>query len=357
MAYPSLPETIDGLTPRLLTALVRNSPHWRGGEIRSVRTALLKDAGMTSLAYRVEAELAGQDAPCRHRSLFVKMHRPGARKWEYPPAAAEVFFYNHLAHRSGMTVPETWFAHYDLESSRYLLVQEFLDPDCIGDARTMLSRADLTRVLRSMARLHATWWDSPELAELSMVRDQAALMKGGIDRMVSGEIDIPGFVKRYRRLIGPAARRHYSRMAKSKPRPLPLSGHTTLVHYDISAKNICLPDDPALPPVIFDWGLLARANPGVDVATFLTYSTSNEDHDWWPELLHGYLDALATFGVDDYSFDELWLDFRSGVLMRQVAPVALFTRSPAALELALVLLSIVNAAAVTTKAFELLEEG
>jgi hypothetical protein len=97
----------------------------------------------------------------------------------------------------------------------------------------------------------------------------------------------------------------------------------TLVHGDLRLDNMFF-GDANMPFALIDWQILWRTTPGVDLAWFLGQSIEPElrrAHE--SELLAFYLSELAANGVESYDEEQLWSDYRLGLMYRFLAPVVL----------------------------------
>lgn len=90
-------------------------------------------------------------------------------------------------------------------------------------------------------------------------------------------------------------------------------GPHTFVHADCRADNLFFANDAE--PVFIDWQLLGDARGTLDVANLLGSGVAGDDlSDSWESLLRRYHDGLTSRGVDDYSYDELLLDYRQHLI-------------------------------------------
>ena len=90
----------------------------------------------------------------------------------------------------------------------------------------------------------------------------------------------------------------------------------TLAHEDFHPENVLFTSDPLRQNVLIDWQY-AGAGPGIcDVAIFLISSLTVEDRrkheDFLLRTCHEVLTADGTF---DYSFEEMFLNYRAGAVM------------------------------------------
>ncbi len=346
-----LPDTVDQITPGLLNRLLSKHPEWNEPPVVAIETTPLESPG--SSTYRADLALENGSS----KPVVVKLHNvqtpPDIRR-NY---SGEVAFYQEVAAKSGVPTPVTYVAEWDEPAARQLIIQEFLTGGRIGTAETMLNKQDQERVLSVLAEMHAHWWNSPELDRLTRIRTGSQAMRAGIEQFRSGRLDGRKFLVRFGDRVDPRIADYYrhahgpetgKRLAES------FSSNITLCHYDASAKNIFIPDDTNSRPVLFDWGLVVRGYVGVELAQFLATSTDPGEHDRLQILLAFYHDRLRTLGIDNYSFDKLWNDFRCGCLVRLVAPIALAARgNPRADALALTLLPLLSATAISVNAFDL----
>ncbi len=354
-----LPETIADVTPEWLNAALSQTPALSpppirdGGHIISLVHQPLKAMHV----FRATADLETGEGRRESLDLLVKLHRPGAPKLARGAYAGEAYFYSEVASRSVVPVPRTYVSEYDDRTGRLLIVQEFLTHGRIGTAETMLGADDQRRVLSTLANMHAHWWNSPALSELHSVRTGASAMQSGIDRFKSGALDGRAFLSRFGDRVHPVIAEYYESSSIWWPQLRDgLSGNVTLCHFDVSSKNVFLPDDPARDPLLFDWELVVKGNVGIEIAQFLFSSTAPTEHRRFSELVRYYHDQLLAGGVTDYAYETLWNDFRLGCLVRLAAPIALASRgNPAADELAMILLPLITSAVLTTNALDLID--
>ncbi|MCH8102209.1 MAG: phosphotransferase [Chloroflexi bacterium] len=334
-----LPETIADVTPEWLNSALSQTPALspapvrEGGHIISLDYQPLEAMGKP--VFRATADLETGDGRREPLDLLVKLHRQGATELAHIAHAGEAYFYSEVASRSGIPVPLTYISEYDDETGRLLIVQEFLTNGRIGAAETMLDANDQKRVLAALAKMHAHWWNSPELAQLLGIRTGKAAFQHGMELFESGAYDGKTFLSRFAVHVHPLVARYYATTTPWGPEIRDgFSNNTTHCHFDCSAKNIFIPDDQSQDPVLFDWGQVIRASVGIEIAQFLFSTTDPTAPSRFPGLVRYYHHQLLAGGVTGYTYDTLWNDFRSGCLVRLAAPIALAARgNPASDEL------------------------
>jgi aminoglycoside phosphotransferase (APT) family kinase protein len=90
----------------------------------------------------------------------------------------------------------------------------------------------------------------------------------------------------------------------------------TLCHGDFHPENVLFTSDPLRKNVLIDWQY-AGAGPGIcDVAMFLISSLTVDDRRKHEDsLLRTYHEVLTAHGTFDYSFEEMFLNYRAGAAM------------------------------------------
>ncbi len=290
-------------------------------------------------------------------SLIAKLREVGGSPDAQTGSRHEIAFYRDLADIAGVDSPETYIAEYDVSTDRMLLVQEYLNKGSVGAIQTYLSFDDLDRVLSALAVMHAKWWNSEALAQLTQIRTFEQAMEGGARQFKSGRYSGRQFLEKYGEYVHPEIASIYGSDYQWDPVfQAGFSGNRTLCHYDVAAKNLFLPEDRSAPPVFFDWELVIRGNIGVELAQALAYCMAPEDHIRIPKILDDYLEKMIGLGVSDLTQETLWSDFRHGLLVRLAAPIALSSRGrPHSTALALEILPRITSAVLATNALELLE--
>ena len=229
-------------------------------------------------------------------------------------------FYEHIGSSIDVRVPRCLFNHIDIESGRFaLLLEDF-------GARTMVSQIvgiDLTRAteaVSAIARVHAQWWDTPQIHALDWMPraiDQHIIGAGEQyrrawprfvelfgDRLPDGSVELGA-------RVGPVWERSMADLFERAP--------TTLCHGDLRADNLMF-DDAAEGKEhvgVVDWQIAHRSAGIFDVGYLITQSMTPEDrrlHD--RTLVETWYAALATaLGHEpaDYTLDDAWQDYRAGL--------------------------------------------
>jgi hypothetical protein len=307
---------------------------------------------MSAGVYKIDGRLRSGEVV----ALIVKLRDLGGSENLHQGGRQEVHFYKYLAGRAGVETPTAYAAEYESETGQMLLILEYLN-ECgdVGTINTNSSLEQIVRVTNALAGMHAKWWNTDELENLTSIRTFEQPFESGGRLFDSGVYSGARFIEQYENRLHPAI---YDLYSSSNPWPQNLqgmfSGNRTLCHYDVAAKNLFLPEDLTLAPKFFDWSLITRGSIGIELAVIIAYSLSVEEHDRIPDVLNSYLETMHSLGITDLTSDTLWNDVRCGLLVRLAAPIALASRDyPPAHALALEILPRITSDVLATDALEL----
>ena len=262
------------------------------------------DEGVGFLGQTVRAHLTGDGT--EPVALIVKFAADGPARAVASSMGLyerEVRFYNEVAPQVGVTVPRCSFAEIDLESGLFALVLDDLSPARAGDQLIGASDEDIAAAVATAARLHATWWDSADLAAWRWLPSQAALITGFVER--APEL-YPEFAAAWSHefsddelKLGEKVTLHLEHLVGKVDHP-----PFTLVHGDYRLDNLFFSDDGEV--VVIDWQLPFRGFSGAfDFALLLASSLMSEDRNrLMPTLEALYLEELAGAGVAGFGVDE-----------------------------------------------------
>jgi len=175
--------------------------------------------------------------------------------------------------------------------------------------------------IRTIARLHADWWESPKLAEhpwLLKLSDDPYPFAVGM-AFDAGWPVVQEYMADY---MTPAVKQlgdgFSARLAATFAKVC--DGPLTLSHADWRLDNLFFTDDPKNPVIAVDWQLIDRSCGPRDVAYLVTQSLELASANEYIEALDIYLDELASLGV---AVDREWalLSYRHAARFGFVYPV------------------------------------
>lgn len=193
-----------------------------------------------------------------------------------------------------------------------LLIEDLADAR-VGDQVKGCSPDDAELALRTLAKMHAAFWESPVLDRPWLLpADDGAAIQHAIYRKAW-----PIFEERFREQLTPEARAIPAWNDAHGPALLKRlsTSPRTLLHGDFRADNLMYHDNPAAPLTIIDFQAVMTGNPMIDVAYFTRPNMSPEDGDAHEDrLVEAYHDALMEAGVTGYSLEQCRQDYVLGLL-------------------------------------------
>ena len=181
--------------------------------------------------------------------------------------------------------------------------------------------------LETLARVHAQWWEAPALGNTvgkpHTVESLTTMVKGIA-------ANLPAFMDNVGDSLTAEARRIYERVFSSSLEPwlrLTDSRALTIIHGDVHTWNFLFPRSGDGAALLIDWQLWHVDVGARDLAFFMALH-------WYPSrrrelerpLVHYYHDCLLEHGVKNYSFDELWLDYRRCAVRNLTIPILFWSR-------------------------------
>jgi len=321
----AIPRTSDDFTPDWLTAalhansrlpmrtIVQSLTLERIGQGRgfagSIRRLNVSYSGDSEMPLTIVAKSPSTDLTIRDYAIRDGMYQ------------RETMFYRELATEAGIPVPGCYFADLDPDSGDFVLLLEDLTALEEGDEITGCSLAQAALVVRSLARLHARWWNDGRVAGLDWI-GRASGAPTENDTVQARYQDAWGrATDTLADIYAPELFMIADKLGTGLAAVLEASASTnqTLNHGDCHLGNIFFRDDEV---VFTDWQDVTVTSPALDIAYFIQGSLPVETRrDNERELLDTYLSTLRENGVTGYSPDHLIEDYRRGLLRTLIPSV------------------------------------
>lgn len=236
----------------------------------------------------------------------------------------EVNFYREIADQLEIRVPRAFHADASADGLPFVLLLEDISGARCPDQIAGLSPEEADRILAVCAQLHAAFWDTDELHAMEWLPPMNnPLYKAG-EQIAAARW--PGFVERFGDRIGDETLGFIEQACRRYPDLLDhvaAMDHVTFTHTDCRAENYLFggPDgDDAVTMV--DFQLSTRHFGPWDAANLLGGSMTPEvRRDCERDLLERYHQRLMDHGVEGYTIDRCWLDYRLSLLQATVAQV------------------------------------
>ncbi len=279
-------------------------------------------AGLMGATYRLTLRYAG-DQGAAPNSLIFKVTSDGAisRKlgrrgygMEGKPGfyASEVRFYAELADRLPIRTPQRWFSWLSPDEDEFALLLEDIHPASPGDELRGCTVEEAQLAMASIAGLHAPMWNSARFAEPGLLRrptpEWAAVFQRNVDRAGARWHEHGGVIGMDNNDIVEAF------IPKCGAWFEGVGANMSLTHNDFRLDNMMFTPEPEC--VTLDWQSFLVAHSGRDIGLFLGCSVPTDVRRAHQErLLRVYHGRMLDLGVDGYSFEECYDDFRLGVFL------------------------------------------
>jgi hypothetical protein len=315
----------DDVTPEWLTAVMERGDSKGAGRVRGVKVILSRELQVSTVhRLAVSYEIETPD-DLRPRTLFLKLCKPGADAQPPDMCRAEVDFYRTVApEMTCRPLVRVFDAAYCPTSGRSHLLMEDLSETHSQQAQQSAPGEEMSRLaIEAMARVHARWWNSPQLGNgIGKVFDNEWLAKFTDDLNES----VTEFVSTGSTQLSPKQRAAYRLMLDAAPRiwgRLTDPGALTVTHGDTHWWNFLYPIEAGRDAVrVFDWQLWHIDLGARDVAFLLAHGGFAEPRpELEPALLDVYHEALIANGVTGYSREMLQEDYRWSAIRNLNLPV------------------------------------
>jgi hypothetical protein len=258
------------------------------------------------------------------KSPLSKIAQPGVRE-----ESSEVQFYRLLAPVLGSPpLARCYAAIDDAERDRGRLVLEDLRFTHDHPSWPIPpSRNQCLAAVDALARVHAQWWEAPALGKTIGKPHTTESLTNMVQGVAS---HLPAFLDFCGDALSSDARQILQRVFSSPLKPwLRLTDERalTIIHGDAHSWNFLFPRTGDGAAVLIDWQLWHVDVGARDLAFFIALH-------WYPSrrreferpLIEYYYDRLLKYGVQNYSFNELWLDYRRCVVRNLTIPIIFWSR-------------------------------
>lgn len=327
MTSLNIPASMDEVTPEWLTAALRSRGVLREARVvEAPRVQIGQGVGILGELARVTLRY-DREEPGAPATLIAKI--PTADEGGRGVAQMLGFYekerriYDELADRIGVRTARAYYADGDAESVRYIILMEDLGGLQMGDQVAGASLQECLALVREVAKLHARWWDAPELAELSWIprgNDPVNLLAA-----VAFAQAVQPFFEKFGDELSAFERELVLRyMHRMNPMQDRFSQRPeTLCHGDLRLDNVFWgsPDGSA-PLTLVDWQIAVKARGPYDIGYFMSQSVDpavRKAHE--RDVVRAYWEALREGGVQGYTWEECWEDYRTTVMWCLTYPV------------------------------------
>jgi len=308
---PSVVDGPDALTPEWLTAALRGA----GTDVivSDVRAEPI-GTGQIGSTYRLHLRYRGDDADAPP-TIVAKFAGgdPAGRALVAGGFVKEVGFYARLADTVHVRRPRCWYAAISDDTTSFTLLLEDLADARPGVQADGCSPQQALDAVRNVAALHAPRWNDAALLDHDFLTPSDEASAAFVGELLVGATE--EFVSRYDARLGDDDKATLREAARACTAwQLTRREPFALVHGDYRLDNLMFPVE-GRGVCALDWQTVTVAPPLRDVAYFLGNSLHTDTRRAEEErLVAAYHAELVARGVDDYSADDCWLDYRLGQL-------------------------------------------
>jgi hypothetical protein len=234
----------------------------------------------------------------------------------------EIRFYQDVAPRIGGPIAACHLAEYDAKEGWFTLVLEDSAPAAQGDQIAGCTIDEARLAMRELARLHAPVWNDPELDAAGWLNQPSMVSQALVEQLLKG------FLERYDARIAPEHRSVVERfVARLDPYLAERRSPFSIVHGDYRLDNMLFGRPGSRKPLtVVDWQTVSWGQPLLDASYFLGAGLPvGERRAHEKALLREYYDGLLALGVNGFSWEACWEEYRRytfhGVLMAVIAPM------------------------------------
>lgn len=315
--------TLKELNAEWLTNTLSEAGVLEHGHVISVKAK--RTTHQSSLNYFLNVKYSADTQVTAPKTLFLKLSRPE----RLPLTAAEVEYYTKiLAQTPYKITPTCYAAEFNSEIGAYhILMEDVSKTHSSLPYQVPPSSEQAIQMGKTLARLHAYWWEKPTLNTVSDLPSEAVIQRY-VQKCLPGLSTMFDFLgdrltPQQKRLIENLTEQwpHWM-IARTQQRP----NHLTLIHGDAHNANFLLPKSDGETYLIdrqpFDWSLTCWL--GVSDLTYMMV------HWWYPSyrqrveesVLRAYHAELLLRGVENYHWEQLWDDYRLCAIQSLYVPLA-----------------------------------
>jgi hypothetical protein len=312
------PPTIQ-LTPDFLNSILRAFVEPKNATLLDVRLELLGEEGSYNAVLLRLYLTYDQPLTTGPKTLIAKLPTGQTELHEraavFQPGLRENWFYRTGATTSPVQVPRCYFNTTDPVTGESVLLLDDLAPAQSGSWLAGASTQQAELALTSLARFHAYWWGREDRTEIQELND-----------LLAGNWDEEGD------LVQDLFDEAWPRFLNQQVEPLPDyvcnlgdgivgnlktvddladQGPRTLTHGDYRLDNLLYGELDGTPTCwVIDWEDVFYGSGMIDLTWFIGGCLRMEDSHSETDLLKLYYQGLLDGGVDDYSWEDCYADYR-----------------------------------------------
>lgn len=319
---PNIIDSSENINAQWLTEILRENNILKNGTVVGINKDCSTPFGAT--VCKLDVAYSGDADDLAPHKLFLKMLSGGSsishRGWR------EIQFYQLMMQDDNHTlpIPKCYYALYDENTgSLNLLLEDLSATHNPLEHEIPPTEKQCYQLMEILAQIHAYWWESPKLG-VAIGNPQT---EQGITEEFHNDVEMyQGFADYLGDRLMPSRRAIYGRIID---RFLPIKlqrfadgKNTTLSHGDAHAWNFLYPRHEQHMPRLLDWEALGVNIGANDLAYMMAVFWHPERRKWLEKpLVEHYHMKLLENGIQGYTWDNCWYDYRLAVIGNLFMPV------------------------------------
>lgn len=321
------------ITSQWLTERLREKGVLRDGEVTAI-TVLEEqsDLGVFARMVRLGVEYGQNATGILPASLYLKISKEDQHEEHLVLGKSEIQFYQAVQDLAdALPLPRFYDGYYDAATGHSHVLMEDMSPTHFQQPAPLPPSSEHCLMLaESLAKVHALWWDSPQLGvEIGEPYD-ADKANMQIERFYAS---VPAFMDYVGAALMGWQREVYERILASdvlarRTRRQAERDRVTLVHGDTHQGNFMLPKDSAKNQVVLiDWHRYDIDIGLADMAFLIANRWTTERRaEYERDMVRCYHRTLRAGGVEGYDWQACWRDYRECVILLPLIPVGQLRR-------------------------------
>ena len=315
---PTIPTTFDDVTTEWLSDVLSSDITSISSERIGEGIGLMGDIHKVDLTYKGDKDDKPTSVVVKLPSTFEENREQGVALGMFE---AEVRFYAELAGKTGTGLPEIYFSKIRSGTADFVIVMEDLSEFTMVDQSAGMSFEQAISAVKVLANIHAKWWGKVETEELEWIPSMVGPRIEYVDQVLPQIYPI--FAEAFASNLpegGAELTEQFSRSYLSLNKQLAERSPWTLAHQDYRVENMLFGDLSKDQVVVIDWQGIGRGPGTYDLAYLLGGSMeTNLRRSHENELVATYQAQLADSGVEGYSYERAWEDYRFAHLLGGLA--------------------------------------
>jgi aminoglycoside phosphotransferase (APT) family kinase protein len=324
-------QSCEALTPAFATQLLKLRDVLHSGEVTDVQCSEgAFNKGYVANLARATLHYSPDATGVLPTSLVLKLSRADLHPELLNAGRHEVEFYRATQSQpKPVSIPLIYSAEVDEANSSHIIMQDLSDSHFQKPLPIPPSNRHCELIVESLAKLHALWWNSPQLGMQLGTRYTEQEAIASEKRL---QDTYPRFVDYLGDALLPAQRRMYEKVLASDllwrlSKRLIEQHNVTVVHGDVHTGNVLLPKFERDPVVLIDWHRWAIDLGTFDLAFMIALHWSAARRAILEKaLVRHYYEVLVEHGVSNVTWEACWDDYRAEVIVTMLIPIGQFRR-------------------------------